>query len=172
MESAVFSRENPLAPNRGTNLPTEIACYSLPYGGLGFASHVLTYYTILILGLGRKPLWPVKHVKYGIFGLTLAGVGLLAGFILSTITMVRCRNHWQLLALATWKFSMSLFNGIVGFRVAYLNFRQRKENGTTVRIEKMGPYPKVYFWFGICACVFLLCTSNILILDDVQTFRE
>jgi hypothetical protein len=50
------------------HLPTEIACYSLPYSGLGFASHVLTYYTVC-LGYGRKPLWPsFKPVRYGKIG--------------------------------------------------------------------------------------------------------
>jgi hypothetical protein len=30
----------------------ETACYSLPYGGIGFASHIITYYTMVMLFLG------------------------------------------------------------------------------------------------------------------------
>lgn len=163
-------------PTRGTNLPTEIACYSLPYGGLGFASHLLTYYTIICLGFGRKPLWPFKRVKNGKYGLALAVIGLVGGFILSTITMVRCRNHWQLLVLAVWKFSMSLFNGIVAVHVAanhFWNARGRVESEARGREEKQSwlqnedvnnPQPnlKVFLWFAICCHLFFICVDDIL----------
>ncbi|TEB25446.1 hypothetical protein FA13DRAFT_1765771 [Coprinellus micaceus] len=54
------------------SLSEEIKCYNLPYGALGFASHVLTYYTILCLWFGRKPLWPFSRVSYSWFDLALA----------------------------------------------------------------------------------------------------
>jgi len=161
----VLSREDPLVPTRGTNLPTEIACYNLPYGGLGFASHVLTYYTIACLAYGRRPLWPFKQIKNGKYDLVLAGLAFLGGLIFSTITMVRCRNHWQLLVLGVWKFSMSLFNAIVGAHVAYKNFVEAGGQigcGTTNQVgsgagsqagvqidEKPIIRLEVFYWFAI-----------------------
>lgn len=31
----------------------ELKCYGLPYGGAGFASHILTYYATIMLCLGK-----------------------------------------------------------------------------------------------------------------------
>jgi hypothetical protein len=44
-----------LFPERGTTLPEELRCYSLPYGSLGFVSHALTYYTMICFHFGRRP---------------------------------------------------------------------------------------------------------------------
>lgn len=174
-EFAILSRENPLEPSRGTNLPTEIACYSLPYGGVGFASHILTYYTIICLGFGRTPFLPCKPVRNGKWGLVLAVAGLLAGFILSTLTMVRCRNHWQLLAMAVWKFSMSLFNGIVGIHVAAQNYAETKdqsENEGGQRDEGPKYRPWVFGWFAICRSIYIFPDQQYSDNCHFQTFPE
>lgn len=39
---------------------------------------------------------------------------------MSIVTIVRCRNTWQLLVIAIWKLSMSLLNGITAIHVALL----------------------------------------------------
>ena len=56
---------NDTSPNNNTvSIPLtnrakdEIGCYALPYGGLGFTSHVLTYLTVFCLSHGRTPLMP------------------------------------------------------------------------------------------------------------------
>lgn len=41
-------------PTKGDGIPGEIKCYGLPYGGIGFTSHVLTYYTLCMLS-GEVP---------------------------------------------------------------------------------------------------------------------
>ncbi|KAH8587159.1 hypothetical protein B0O99DRAFT_492288, partial [Bisporella sp. PMI_857] len=41
-----------------------VHCYALPYGGLGFGSHVLTYYCIFVNAYGRRPLVPWKRQEY------------------------------------------------------------------------------------------------------------
>jgi hypothetical protein len=129
------------------HLLTEIACYSLPYGGLGFASHVLTYYTIACLAFGRRPLWPFKRINHSIFGFGLSAVGLVGGLLVTVVTIHRCRNHWQLLVLAIWKLSMSLFNGIAGLHVAIAGFWEARSN-----VEKEVPKVRlgVFYWFAIC----------------------
>jgi len=98
----------------------EIKCYNLPYGVLGFVSHVLTYYTIICLWLGRKPLWPFSRVSFSRFDLALGGFGLLISTLLSIITIVRCKDTWQLLVIGVWKMSMSLLNGLTAVHVAIL----------------------------------------------------
>ena len=80
-------------------------------------------------------------------------MGLLGGFILSTLTMVRCRNHWQLLAMAGWKFSMNLLNGVVGIHVAYMDYREATGQGGNqdlVRNREPKFRPWVFGWFAIC----------------------
>ena len=141
----------PFTPQRGTNLPTEIVCYSLPYGGLGFASHVLTYYTIVCLAFGRRPLWPFKRIKHSIFGFCLSVVGLVVGLLVTVVTIRRCRNHWQLLVLAIWKLSMSLFNGVAGLHVAIGGLWGAKpnvENADGKEVPKVRL--EVFYWFAIC----------------------
>lgn len=100
------------------SLSEEIKCYSLPYGALGFASHILTYYTIICLWFGRKPLWPFSRVSYSWFDLALGGIGLLISTLLSIVTIVRCKNSWELLVIGVWKMAMSLLNGITAIHVA------------------------------------------------------
>ncbi|TFK75697.1 hypothetical protein BDN72DRAFT_451827 [Pluteus cervinus] len=103
---------------RGTNLPGEIKCYTLPYGFLGFLSHLLTYYTIVCLWTGRAPLRPWREFESGGIGLTFSIVGLLGGFALSVYTVTRCRNTWQLVLLALWKMGMSIWNGVTAIHAS------------------------------------------------------
>jgi hypothetical protein len=117
----------------------EVKCYNLPYGILGFVSHVLTYYTILCLWLGRKPLWPFSRVKFSRFDLALGGVGLLVSTLLSIVTIVRCKDSWELTVIAVWKLGMSLLNGATAIHVAILyileEIRLRREEKKVKRRE-------------------------------------
>lgn len=108
------------------SLSEEIKCYNLPYGALGFASHVLTYYTIVCLWFGRKPLWPFSRVSYSWFDLALGGIGLLISTLLSIVTIVRCKNSWELLVIGVWKMAMSLLNGITAIHVACMVILQKR----------------------------------------------
>ncbi|KAH6910728.1 hypothetical protein BKA70DRAFT_92241 [Coprinopsis sp. MPI-PUGE-AT-0042] len=117
----------------------EVKCYNLPYGILGFVSHVLTYYTILCLWLGRKPFWPFSRVKFSRFDLALGGVGLLVSTLLSIVTIVRCKDNWELTVIAVWKLGMSLLNGATAIHVAILyileEIRLRREEKKAKRRE-------------------------------------
>ncbi|EAU84059.2 hypothetical protein CC1G_06921 [Coprinopsis cinerea okayama7 len=124
MSMAIHSLLSRDAPSNATatldSFSEEIKCYNLPYGILGFISHVLTYYTIVCLWFGRKPLWPFSRVSYSRFDLALGGIGLLVSTLLSIVTIIRCREAWQLLVIAIWKMSMSLLNGVTAVHVAIL----------------------------------------------------
>ena len=131
--SVLFLRDNSTTSAVYNILAKEIECYSLPYGGLGFASHVLTYYTIVCLWYGRKPMMPSRPVKYSWFDLILGVVGLCVSTAMSIVTIARCRNTWQLLVIAVWKLSMSLLNGITAIHVAVL-FVKTPKGGAEVKI--------------------------------------
>ena len=74
-------------PQKGATLADEIKCYSLPYGGIGFASHVLTYWTILVLGFGRKPYWPWSRLSAGKFDLFLSVTQLIITVAIAAFTI-------------------------------------------------------------------------------------
>jgi hypothetical protein len=134
--SALFLRDNSTTSAVYNTLAKEIQCYSLPYGGLGFVSHVLTYYTIVCLWNGRKPMMPWRPVKYSWFDLTLGVVGLCASTAMSIVTIVKCRNTWQLLVIAVWKLSVSFLNGITAIHVAVFFLKaSRKERLEGAEVE-------------------------------------
>ncbi|KJA25322.1 hypothetical protein HYPSUDRAFT_161005 [Hypholoma sublateritium FD-334 SS-4] len=123
--AALYSRDVPL--QRDFSLE-ELHCYNLPYGALGFISHVLTYYTIVCICYGRKPLWPFKKLHNTKFDLILGAVGIALCIIMSIFTIVNCKNTWQLLVIAIWKMSMSLLNGATALHVAIMLFNDPQRN--------------------------------------------
>lgn len=98
-----------------TALRLEIACYALPYGGLGFASHMLTYYTIAALACGRQPLRPWKPLELKWWDRPLAVVQLVGTVALSVLTMVRCRQRWEFVLVAVWMMTTAMTLATVSF---------------------------------------------------------
>src|SRR3569833_336822 len=92
-----------------TNLTINaIACYSLPYGGLGFTSHMLTFYTIVCLFFGHKPLCPCSRLKYRGWNL-FVGMSQLIGTTITTVLNIHsCLGEWQFVALGSWMLSTSV----------------------------------------------------------------
>ena len=101
-------------PEKGATVADEIKCYSLPYGGIGFLSHVLTYWTILVLGFGRRPYWPWRKLSAGPFDLFLSMVQLVITVAIASFTIARCRSRWQFVLIAVWKLVMSAVVGVWG----------------------------------------------------------
>lgn len=98
---------NDVLPQPGATPTDQIKCYALPYGAIGFTTHILTYYTVIMLTFGRSPLrWSrIRHYKTDIF---LGLVGLPLTIVPAAITMVRCRSRWVFYLLTAWKLSLSL----------------------------------------------------------------
>lgn len=68
----------------------KIKCYALPYGGFGFASHILTYYAMTMICCGRRPLAPWTRLRGPRkWNLSLAIIKLIFTIIPSVVTMVR-----------------------------------------------------------------------------------
>ncbi|KAF8544355.1 hypothetical protein BDD12DRAFT_873067 [Trichophaea hybrida] len=76
-----------IVPKNGTSLRSEIQCYTLPYGAIGMISHVLTYFTIIMLSMGRSPFMPWRILSSPIIDFILATSGLLLGAIIAIFTM-------------------------------------------------------------------------------------
>ena len=122
----------------------ELHCYNLPYGALGFISHVLTYYTITCLWYGRKPLWPFKTIHNTKLDLILGFVGVSLCIVMSMITMINCRRTWQLLVIAVWKLSMSLLNGLTALHVALLVVHKKDDEAVK--------FKAAMWWLLLCKC--------------------
>lgn len=115
-----------MLPTKGTSLQDEIKCYSLPYGGIGFLSHMLTYWAMFWLGFGRRPWMPWKHLDEGIFDLVLMTGQLLISIAIASFTIVRCQDRWQFVLIATWKLVTSVEVGIWGLRASVLALHNKK----------------------------------------------
>jgi len=99
----------------------QITCYALPYGGIGFLSHILTYYSIICVGLGVRPLLPGLPIEHRFITLIMAIISLIICCVLSIVTMARCHKEWQFLLLAMWKFLLSITVNIMGIHRCILS---------------------------------------------------
>jgi hypothetical protein len=86
----------------------EIACYGLPYGGIGFSSHIITYYTMTMLYFGRKPLQPWKRVRHKKWSLGLAVASLIATIVLTSLAIHKCKQQWEFMILGVWMLTTSI----------------------------------------------------------------
>jgi hypothetical protein len=96
-----------LEPIKGQTLPKEIQCYSIPYGGIGFASHILTYYTLACLWVGSRPLWPWDRLEHTWWDCILGTASFLFSNAFAAFTLYRCQNRWEFILIAVWKISLS-----------------------------------------------------------------
>ena len=102
---------------------TEISCYALPYGGLGFASHLLTYITVFLLSRGRTPLMPWRPLEGERFRKwNLAGAALNAAITwpISIVSMVKCSGAWLFILVAVWKLVFSATLTIMSAHATYI----------------------------------------------------
>lgn len=101
-------------PTPGQDTKSELGCYSLPYGALGFVSHLLTYWTLFCFYIGIKPLapWSILEIGYKgfIWDMFISLVTFGTTLDLATTTILRCRKEKHFMLIAIWKtmFSMTL----------------------------------------------------------------
>lgn len=96
-----------LDPKKGSTPAEEMQCYGLPYGGLGFASHLITYYTLVCMWCRVKPYAPWKKLESPWLDFALGAFSMIISVSLATFTIIRCRNRWQFMVIAIWKIFMS-----------------------------------------------------------------
>jgi hypothetical protein len=120
-----------LIPVKGVTLAEEIQCYGIPYGGIGFASHILTYYTLICLYNGRRPLWPWKRMKHSEWDMFLAVVQFFFSIGLATFTIIRCRNRWEFVLIVVWKMCLSATLALTAFTVAVISKPKSRSRNET-----------------------------------------
>ncbi|MCJ1434992.1 hypothetical protein MMC27_004362 [Xylographa pallens] len=113
-------------PPKGQSIEAEIVCYNLPYGAIGFLSHLLTYYTITLLYLKRSPWLPWLRLTHSTFDKVLASLTFLATVILSLFTIVRCSQRWMFVLIAIWKLLLALTLSFCAWDAARVSTREKK----------------------------------------------
>ncbi|KAH9230531.1 hypothetical protein K456DRAFT_1796361, partial [Colletotrichum gloeosporioides 23] len=91
----------------------EIKCYGLPYGVTGFISHLLTYYTAIMLACGKTPLLPWRELDQGPQNIFLGIAKLILTTVASIASIATCVHTWFFAALAAMKLSLSLTYGLI-----------------------------------------------------------
>ena len=107
-ESAAEWFHDLLHPQPGTDIKSEIQCYGLPFGALGSISHLLTFYTSMAAGMGRKPLNPRKTLRYTGWDTFINILALIFTTVTAGFTISSCRNSWPFTILAVWKLMLGL----------------------------------------------------------------
>ncbi|AEO63063.1 uncharacterized protein THITE_2039607 [Thermothielavioides terrestris NRRL 8126] len=112
--------DNPPYAGGGT-AQEQIQCYALPYGAIGFSSHLLTYLTAFLLSIGRHPLLFWNRLKRRRFNIFVSAVGFCVSCPVTVLTMVRCRRTWPFILLAIWKLFLSATITIMAIHAANAN---------------------------------------------------
>lgn len=148
---------DPMMPRKGTTIQEEIKCYSLPYGGIGFLSHFLTYWAVFWLGHGRRPYMPWKRLSAGPIDIILSLIQVVVSVLIAGFTISRCRNRWQFMLIAVWKLVMSVEVGIWGLRASWLVMKSRQggykytgeEDRVIWRFDDWTPYTLIFYSLGM-----------------------
>jgi hypothetical protein len=145
----------------------------MPYGGIGFASHIMTYLTVLCLALGASPIFPWQNLKYKRFNILVATVGLIATVTLSTLSIVRCRQSWPLLLIALWKLILSLTLSFMTIHAA-TTIEERGRETTDETKEKK--FTRILWWLFLYAIGMIIGLTGLGKLvkdqfDDNQKLR-
>jgi len=134
----------PLLPVKGVSLRDEIICYSLPYGGIGFLSHLLTYWAIFVLGHGRKPYAPWSKLSAGKIDLCLSLVQIVISVLIASFTISRCRDRWQFVLIAVWKLVLSVEVGIWGISASLKAMEHNKQKEGYVPVHLYNTVKKIW----------------------------
>jgi hypothetical protein len=86
----------------------EVTCYSLPYGGIGFGSHILTYYSMIMFACGRRPTPPFRKLTSGKWDAVLGLAQLIGTVVLTSIAIHRCHDEWQFMLMGVWMLTTSM----------------------------------------------------------------
>jgi hypothetical protein len=98
-----------LPSSAGTTLQDEIQCYDIPYGLIGFVSHLVSYYMIAITAAGRPPLAPLSKLKAK--NRVRTALQLFGTMGLTIYTMHAFHDRWQFVLIAVWKLFWNVFKG-------------------------------------------------------------
>jgi hypothetical protein len=128
--------ESFLDPVKVDTPQAEIQGYGLPYGGLGFVSHLLTYFTVVCLGLTQDPLMPWKKIRHPWRSFCLGLVSLILSVGFAIFTIVRGASTWQFVTIAVWKVVLSTFLGFSAMSAALSARPRRASEAGRIRVTQ------------------------------------
>jgi len=166
-----------MIPQKGGTIAEEIKCYGLPYGAVGFVSHILTYWTILWLSVGRKPYMPWSRLSTGRLDLCLSFTQITITVGLASFTIVRCRSRWQFVLLAVWKLTMS---ATVGFWGIWASLKVIKNKGIAYNPVKKaegtnqedGPKPYSVFGYNFLTLIIYFLSMTVGLVGTISLVIE
>jgi len=125
-------------PKQGNGtLVDEISCYTLPYGYIGVLGHILTYWTVASLIVGRKPWLFCLELRCHVLNLILEAITFLPTVPIAVYTIYRCRGRWQYILLAVWKTTLTLSSLAIGVQRAYSLPEDKQKADTAAVLSKM-----------------------------------
>ncbi|KAF8856303.1 hypothetical protein BDZ45DRAFT_791458 [Acephala macrosclerotiorum] len=86
----------------------QASCYSLPYGAVGFSSHLITYYTMLALVCGRRPLWPWRRLRYPRYSAIPGIISLIGTTAVTSISINECSSEKPFRLIGAWMMMTSI----------------------------------------------------------------
>lgn len=100
-----------------TTLEREIKSYSLPYGAVGFASHLIAFYIIVVLSKSRSPLtWRKSTGK--VFGQIISAISITGSLSAGLMAISRCDSLDSFQAVGLMEIAFSVTLGCFSYHAA------------------------------------------------------
>lgn len=107
----------PKAQPSNATLEEQVQCYSIPYGGVGFVSHLATFYIIIMLAIQRRPsTW--GKTRHRTFDQVISVVSIVTTVAAWVIHMSQCESFQYLVTIAAWELVYSIIFGCMSFHAA------------------------------------------------------
>ncbi|QDS76953.1 hypothetical protein FKW77_005204 [Venturia effusa] len=103
-----FTGNSTIVDFRLSQIREDIHCYALPYGAIGFASHILTYYCLVINCLGKKPLIPWETQEHAWLNIALGSLQMVGTVVASALSISHCGGHINLQLFGIWMMLTSI----------------------------------------------------------------
>src|SRR4051812_46709979 len=97
----------------------QATCYSLPFGAVGFSSHLITYYTMIVLICGFRPLCPWRRLEFPLSGLIFGVLSLIGTTIVTSISISRCDGELPFRLIGGWMLMTSVAVSITTIATPY-----------------------------------------------------
>lgn len=99
---------------------TQIQCYSIPYGLVGFVSHLFTFWGIFSVCHGRKSsFWKREALRHHGRNICLGVLGLMIAMCLDVVTLYRCHGSTAYVLIALSKVFTSISSTTITCQVAW-----------------------------------------------------
>ena len=112
----------------------QIRCYVLPYGALGFITHLLTSYCVACLARGRSPWHPGSRLQRPKLDIVLAMAGLMISLFINMLVVFKCWNSWEFILIAVWKVFLSLTLSAITPDAGFRTLRRETLGNTQMRV--------------------------------------